>query len=129
MNEVLHRLEMKEFTNDQIREIQEGIEEGLDVTVYAKKEFLAIQMQQIRMGLLKVFRQKSMPEKSTTGFRCRVSYYRSPMYTAHEMCKRRIFMEENPDIVCNLETQELSPEETFPDSQTAWRWHSGLQGC
>lgn len=39
MNEVLHRLEMKEFTNDQIREIQEGIEEGLDVTVYAKKSF------------------------------------------------------------------------------------------
>lgn len=39
MNEVVHRLEMKEFTNDQIREIQEGIEEGLDVTVYAKKSF------------------------------------------------------------------------------------------
>ncbi len=51
INEVLQRLEVKEFTNDQIHEIQEGIEEGLDLTVYAKKEFLAIQMQEIRKGL------------------------------------------------------------------------------
>ena len=97
-----------------LREIFIGLENGLDVPGYANTEYNWQQMKEIRLGL-------------EAGLD--VSYYRSPMYTAHEMCKRRIFMEENPDIVCNLETQELSPEEMFPDSQTAWRWHSGLQGC
>ncbi len=39
------------FTMDQINEITEGREAGLDVSVYAKKSFFAIQMRQIRMGL------------------------------------------------------------------------------
>ena len=38
------------FTQDQINEIQEGLELGLDTSVYAKKEFFAIQMRQIRLG-------------------------------------------------------------------------------
>lgn len=38
------------FTLDQINEIQEGLELGLDISVYAKKEFFAIQMRQIRLG-------------------------------------------------------------------------------
>lgn len=38
------------FTLDQINEIQEGLELGLDTSVYAKKEFFAIQMRQIRLG-------------------------------------------------------------------------------
>lgn len=41
------------FTPDQVDEIQEGLESGLDISVYAKKEFLAIQMRQIRLGLQK----------------------------------------------------------------------------
>lgn len=39
------------FTPDQQREIREGIGEGLDVSVYARPEFLAIQMREIRLGL------------------------------------------------------------------------------
>lgn len=39
------------FTMDQINEITEGKEAGLDVSVYAKKDFFAIQMRQIRLGL------------------------------------------------------------------------------
>lgn len=39
------------FTLDQVNEIQEGLDEGLDISVYAKKEFLAIQMRQIRLGM------------------------------------------------------------------------------
>ena len=38
------------FTLDQINEIQEGLEQGLDTSVYARKEFFAIQMRQIRLG-------------------------------------------------------------------------------
>ena len=39
------------FTQDQIEEIKTGFDEGLDITAYADKEFLAIQMRQIRLGL------------------------------------------------------------------------------
>lgn len=39
------------FTRDQRQEIDAGIQEGLDVSVYAKPEFLGIQMHQIRLGL------------------------------------------------------------------------------
>lgn len=40
------------FTQDQINEIQEGLELGLDTSVYARKEFFAIQMRQIRLGMM-----------------------------------------------------------------------------
>lgn len=40
-----------DFDADQIMEIEAGRKSGLDVSYYAKKEFLAIQMQQIRLGL------------------------------------------------------------------------------
>ena len=39
------------FTKDQQQEIDAGIREGLDVSIYAKPEFLGIQMHQIRLGL------------------------------------------------------------------------------
>lgn len=42
---------LNEMDPDQIREIEAGEEAGLDVSIYAKKEFLAIQMQEIRKGL------------------------------------------------------------------------------
>lgn len=40
------------YTDDQKREISLGLQMGLDVSVYARPEFLAIQMQEIRMGML-----------------------------------------------------------------------------
>lgn len=39
------------FTQDQQREIKQGILEKLEVSVYARPEFLAIQMREIRLGL------------------------------------------------------------------------------
>lgn len=51
MDEILKHLKKSGFTRDQIDEIKEGIEEGLDVTCYTRNEFLAIQMRQIRLGL------------------------------------------------------------------------------
>ncbi len=39
------------FDEDQKQEIQVGINAGLDVFIYAKPEFMAIQMRQIRLGL------------------------------------------------------------------------------
>lgn len=40
------------FSADQIREIEEGMEHGLNVAIYAKKEYMAIQMRQIRLGMM-----------------------------------------------------------------------------
>lgn len=40
------------FTQDQIREIQEGEKAGIDTSLYARREFFAIQMRQIRLGLM-----------------------------------------------------------------------------
>lgn len=41
----------REFDEDQQVEIRAGLDKGLDVSLYAKPEFLAIQMRQIRLGL------------------------------------------------------------------------------
>lgn len=40
------------FTPDQVAEIEAGLNMEIDVSPYAKKEFLAIQMRQIRMGIM-----------------------------------------------------------------------------
>lgn len=39
------------FTPDQMSEIEEGRKAGIDVSVYARRDFLAMQMRQIRKGL------------------------------------------------------------------------------
>ncbi len=45
-------LEKYEFTPDQQREIEEGVEAGLEISVYARPEYLALQMRQIRLGMM-----------------------------------------------------------------------------
>lgn len=40
------------FSPDQAAEIEEGLKMKIDVSPYAKKEFLAIQMRQIRLGIM-----------------------------------------------------------------------------
>lgn len=51
MEKIRARLTNNGFTADQIAEIEAGAREGLDISFYAKKELLAIQMKQIRYGL------------------------------------------------------------------------------
>lgn len=55
------------FTQDQKHEIELGQKAGVDVSVYAKPEFLAIQMREIHLGL-----SEELP----------VEQYSSLMYTA-----------------------------------------------
>ena len=62
-------IEMSHFGIDQQQEIKDGLQAGLDVSVYAKPEFYAIQMRQIRLGLMAGF----MRPTNTTGFRWRKS--------------------------------------------------------
>ncbi len=49
---IQEKLQERGFTLDQIAEIKEGLEAGLDVAPYAQKEFFAIQMRQIRLGMM-----------------------------------------------------------------------------
>jgi len=39
------------FERDQINEIAEGIRAGIDTSIYSRKEYFALQMQQLRLGL------------------------------------------------------------------------------
>ena len=71
------------FTQDQISEIQEGLELGLDVSVYAKKEFFAIQMRQIRLGQI-----EKLP----------VEIYASPVYDWFQMEEIRRGLQDGVDI-------------------------------
>lgn len=54
MNEEEREIELlnEGFERDQIDEIEEGIRAGVDTSIYRKKEYLAIQMLQIRLGLM-----------------------------------------------------------------------------
>ena len=51
MEKIRTKLSVNGFTFDQIAEIEAGAQAGVDVSVYANREFLAIQMRQIRFGL------------------------------------------------------------------------------
>ncbi len=52
MKDILHmEIIDDQYDPDQQREIEVGEKEGLNVSCYAKKEFMAIQMRQIRLGL------------------------------------------------------------------------------
>lgn len=71
------------FTPDQVNEIQEGQEAGLDISIYAKKQFLAIQMRQIRLG-----QTEALP----------VEKYASPEYDWFQMEEIRLGLREQLDI-------------------------------
>lgn len=64
-----------EFTTDQLKEIEEGRKAGIDVSVYENPGYLAIQMQEIRLGL-----EENLPVKQYTCF----------MYTAKTMHEKRL---------------------------------------
>lgn len=71
------------FTDDQIDEIQLGIKDGVDVSLYAREDFLAIQMRQIRLGLL-------------SGVM--VSRYNDPQFDWFQMEEIRIGLENHIDV-------------------------------
>lgn len=51
MEKIRTQLAEKGFTFDQIAEIEAGVLAGIDISLYADRELLAIQMRQIRLGL------------------------------------------------------------------------------
>lgn len=72
-----------QFTPDQQAEIDAGIQNGVDVSVYAKPEFLAIQMHEIRIGLV-----EQIP----------VSYYADSRYDWFQMEEIRKGLEMSLDV-------------------------------
>lgn len=75
--------EAEHFTQDQINEIEEGKAAGVDVSVYSKPAFYAIQMRQIRLGL-----QEGLPVQS----------YAKPEYDWFQMEEIRKGLREGIDI-------------------------------
>lgn len=71
----------KDFLAIQMRQIRLGLMENLPVEWYAKTDYDWFQMKEIRLGL----------EEGVD-----VSYYRSPMYTALQMRERRCMLAKNP---------------------------------
>lgn len=76
-------LDSSEFTKDQKQEIELGILAGVDVSVYARPEFLAIQMYQIRTGL-----EDNLP----------VKYYAKPEYDWFQMDEIKLGLESGVDV-------------------------------
>ncbi len=74
---------MSEFSTDQLVEIEEGKRSSVDTSIYAKPEYLAIQMRQIRLGL-------------ESG--CDVSYYADPQFDWFQMYEIRIGLEQKVDV-------------------------------
>ncbi len=79
----MNYLESPDFTQDQKQEIEKGIMEGLDVSVYADPKYLAIQMLQIRTGL-----EEHLP----------VEVYASPKYDWFQMDEIRKGLKSGVDI-------------------------------
>lgn len=76
-------LNESDYTADQWQEIEEGILNGLDVSLYAKKEYYAIQMMQIRLGLM-----EKLP----------VEYYATTDYDWFQMEEIRLGLSSKVDI-------------------------------
>lgn len=77
------KYEKQGFSQDQIDEIEIGLQKGLKVAHYAKKEFLAIQMHQIRLGL-----EEHLP----------VAKYASPEYDWFQMEEIREGLKSGLDV-------------------------------
>lgn len=86
---------LSNFDEDQIDEIREGLEEGLDVSSYAKPEFDCYQMEEIRKGLEN---------------KLDVSSYADPKFDSYQMAEIRYGLEEDLDV-------SIYADPKFSDSQ------------
>lgn len=78
-------MDLNGFSQSQITQIEEGRQAGVDVSVYARKEFAAMHMRQIRLGLMEGLA---------------VERYATPEYDWFQMEEIRLGMEEGIDINC-----------------------------
>ena len=83
MNSNESNFNINDFSKSQLEEIQKGLEQKLNVSVYAKKEFLAIQMRQIRLGL-----QDKLP----------VEKYANPSFDWFQMEQIRMGLKDGIDL-------------------------------
>lgn len=72
-----------EYTADQLKEIEDGRAQGLNVSIYEKPEYLAIQMREIRLGL-----EQELP----------VEYYAKPEFDWFQMEEIRKGLENHVDV-------------------------------
>lgn len=109
MNRVYTQLTQKDYTKDQLEEIQAGLAQGLDVSIYARIEFLAIQMHEIRLGLEKGLPVKKYASLQFDWFQMReirlgleagldVTSYASPRVGYETMKQLRLGLSEGVDL-------------------------------
>jgi uncharacterized protein (DUF342 family) len=97
------------FNPNQIDEIRQGQEAGLDVSVYAKKKFFAVQMREIRLGLLDGvdvnfyanpdydwFQMQEIRKGLTSGVR--IESYSNPAITYDRMRQVRLGLEQGVNL-------------------------------
>jgi uncharacterized protein (DUF342 family) len=114
MSENEKLLNAEEFSADQLREIEEGIDSGLDVAIYAKKEYMAIQMRQIRLGLMQGLPVEKYANTDYDWFQMEeirkgleagvdTSLYASPRIPYDKMRQIRIGLEQGVDLTAYLQ--------------------------
>ncbi|MGN0368027.1 MAG: DUF342 domain-containing protein [Wujia sp.] len=112
MDKTAENWEAQGFTKNQIEQICQGVDAGVDVSLYAKNEFLAIQMQQIRLGLengidasryAKVEYDWFQMEEIRKGLEqgLDVSYYESPDISYDRMQQLRLGLEDGINLADN----------------------------
>lgn len=82
-NEVKSNMDLSIYNDAQMREIHSGLEENLDVTIYAKPEFISDQMAEIRQGLER---------------KLDITIYAKPEYTRNQMVEIRLGLERKLDV-------------------------------
>lgn len=98
------------FNKDQIDELEKGRDAGLDVSLYAAKEFMAIQMRQIRLGMLEGldvlcyaipeydwFQMEELREGLKSGVD--IAKFSSPEMPYDKMRQIRLGLEEGIDLI------------------------------
>lgn len=103
------KMDLSSFNDAQMREIHSGLEENLDVTIYAKPEFTSDQMAEIRQGLdgkldvtiyakLEYTRDQMVEIRLGLERKLDVTIYAKPEYTWDQMAEIRRGLVENLDV-------------------------------
>lgn len=97
------------FTDAQIEEISQGMEAGLNIAVYAKKELMPQSMYQIRLGMIQGFDMDQYADPKYDWFQLeeirtgleqglKVEVYHSPEISPDKMQQMRLGLEDHMDL-------------------------------
>lgn len=126
------------YTNEQWKEIQEGMRKQLDVSVYAKKEFSPEQMTELRRGLLKGIDVTAYADPAYDAQQMRflrrglesgfdVSIYNNPAIPASDMKSLYFALRDGTKVPGLMETNAWTDKSSLTageDEKTVFRYYS-----